>query len=69
MADEVKDATGAQSGELAIDAHGTCGRPDTAKYPLSAGYRREEMAPASFTPEELFAHMRPWGVDAWRWCR
>ena len=61
MADEVKDATGAESGELAIDAHVHVWTPDTAKYPLSAGYRREEMAPASFTPEEL-SRMRPCGV-------
>jgi predicted TIM-barrel fold metal-dependent hydrolase len=46
----------------AIDAHVHVWTPDTQKYPLSAGYRREEMAPASFTPEQLFNHMKPCGV-------
>ena len=35
---------------------------DTARYPLAAGYRKEEMKPASFTPEELFKHTKPVGV-------
>jgi predicted TIM-barrel fold metal-dependent hydrolase len=47
----------------AIDAHVHVWTHDTAKYPLSAGYRREEMAPPSFTPEQLFEHMRPCGVN------
>ena len=50
------------AGNDAIDAHVHVWTPDTAKYPLAAGYRREEMVPASFTPEQLFAHMRPAGV-------
>ena len=49
------------SGE-AIDAHVHVWTPDTAKYPLAAGYRREEMAPPSFTPEQLFVQMQPCGV-------
>jgi predicted TIM-barrel fold metal-dependent hydrolase len=57
MADEQSGARGD-----AIDAHVHVWTPDTAKYPLAAGYRREEMAPASFTPEQLFAHMKPCGV-------
>ena len=59
MADEPKK-NGPSGG--AIDAHVHVWTPDTAKYPLAAGYRREEMAPPSFTPEQLFAHMRPCGV-------
>lgn len=57
MADDApgKDST--------IDAHVHVWTSDTAKYPLSAGYRREEMVPTSFTPEQLFAHMRPCGVS------
>ncbi len=46
----------------AIDAHVHVWTPDTQKYPLAAGYRREEMAPSSFTPEQLFEHMKPCGV-------
>ena len=46
----------------AIDAHVHVWTPDTERYPLAAGFRREEMNPASFTPEELFEHARPCGV-------
>ncbi len=45
-----------------IDAHVHVWTPDTTKYPLSAGYRRDEMRPASFTPSELLALARPCGV-------
>ncbi|MBL9122340.1 MAG: amidohydrolase family protein [Planctomycetaceae bacterium] len=47
---------------LAIDAHVHVWTPDTEAYPLAAGFRRDEMKPASFTPEELFRHARPAGV-------
>ena len=46
-----------------IDAHVHVWTPDLAKYPLAAGFKREEMKPASFTPEELLAQARPCGVD------
>jgi predicted TIM-barrel fold metal-dependent hydrolase len=46
-----------------IDAHVHVWTPDTDDYPLAPGYKKEDMKPASFTPEELFAHMRPAGVD------
>jgi len=46
-----------------IDAHVHVWTPDTAHYPLAAGYKREDMKPASFTPEELFNHCKPAGVD------
>src|SRR5690348_3053993 len=46
----------------AIDAHVHVWTPDTERYPLAAGYRREEMKPPSFTPEELFDQARPCGV-------
>ena len=39
-----------------IDAHVHVWTPDTAHYPLAAGYKKEDMKPASFTPEELFKH-------------
>lgn len=47
----------------AIDAHVHVWTPDAEHYPLAAGFRREEMQPASFTPEELFEHARPCGVE------
>ncbi len=45
-----------------IDAHVHVWTPDTARYPLAAGYKKENMQPASFTPEELFKHCKPAGV-------
>jgi predicted TIM-barrel fold metal-dependent hydrolase len=46
-----------------IDAHVHVWTADTAHYPLAAGHKRDEMRPRSFTPEELFKHSRPAGVD------
>ena len=46
-----------------IDAHVHVWTPDTDGYPLAAGYSKEKMRPPSFTPEELFAHCRPCGVE------
>jgi predicted TIM-barrel fold metal-dependent hydrolase len=46
-----------------IDAHVHVWTPDTAHYPLAPGYKPADMRPKSFTPEELFKHTRPAGVD------
>lgn len=46
-----------------IDAHVHVWTPDTTKYPLAPGFTKNDMQPASFTPEELFAHCKPEGVD------
>ena len=45
-----------------IDAHVHVWTPDTAHYPLAAGFKKSDMKPASFTPEELFKHCKPVGV-------
>src|SRR5438270_12663598 len=45
-----------------IDAHVHVWTSDTAHYPLAPGFRKEDIKPASFTPEELFKHTRPAGV-------
>lgn len=45
-----------------IDAHVHVWTPDTDRYPLAAGFRRDEMKPRSFTPEQLFEHAKPYGV-------
>ncbi|MGE0608915.1 MAG: amidohydrolase [Pirellulales bacterium] len=45
-----------------IDAHSHIWTPDIKNYPLAQGYAVADMQPASFTPEELFAHARPAGV-------
>lgn len=46
-----------------IDAHVHVWTPDTAKYPLGEDYDKSAMRPESFTPEQLFEHCRPAGVD------
>src|SRR5262249_32604385 len=46
-----------------IDAHVHVWTPDTSHYPLARGYRKEDMQPPSFTPEDLFKHTRPNGVS------
>ena len=45
-----------------IDAHSHIWTPDTAAYPLAAGFKPEDMSPRSFTAEELLAVCRPAGV-------
>jgi predicted TIM-barrel fold metal-dependent hydrolase len=46
-----------------IDAHVHVWTSDTAHYPLAKGYKKEDMKPRSFTPEELLKHTKPAGVD------
>jgi predicted TIM-barrel fold metal-dependent hydrolase len=46
-----------------IDAHVHVWTSDTAHYPLAPGFKKENMVPRSFTPEELFKHTKPAGVD------
>lgn len=46
-----------------IDAHSHIWTPDTAHYPLAAGFFRDMMQPASFTVEELQKLMQPAGVN------
>jgi predicted TIM-barrel fold metal-dependent hydrolase len=53
-----QDAQGARY----IDAHVHVWTPDTVRYPLAPGFKKEDMKPASFTPEELFKHCKPAGV-------
>jgi predicted TIM-barrel fold metal-dependent hydrolase len=56
------DADLAKAASGPIDAHVHVWTPDTKRYPLAAGFRRDEMKPPSFTPEQLFDHARPCGV-------
>jgi predicted TIM-barrel fold metal-dependent hydrolase len=46
-----------------IDAHVHVWTPDTEHYPLGKGWKKEDMRPASFTPEEFFRHAKPAGVE------
>jgi predicted TIM-barrel fold metal-dependent hydrolase len=45
-----------------IDAHVHVWTDDTARYPLAPGWRKEDMRPSRFTPEDLFKHTKPAGV-------
>lgn len=45
-----------------IDAHVHVWTPDTKRYPLAESFKKADMAPESFTPDELFAHCKPQGV-------
>lgn len=46
-----------------IDAHIHVWTDDTAHYPLGPGWKKEDMAPPRFTPEDFFKHAKPAGVD------
>jgi len=46
-----------------VDAHVHVWTPDTARYPLAAGFTTADMQPPSFTADELFAACRPHGVE------
>jgi predicted TIM-barrel fold metal-dependent hydrolase len=46
-----------------IDAHVHVWTDDTAHYPLAPGRKKEEMKPRCFTPQDLFKHTKPAGVD------
>ncbi len=46
-----------------IDAHSHIWTPDTHAYPLAHGFTKADMQPPSFTPDQLFHHCRPEGVD------
>jgi predicted TIM-barrel fold metal-dependent hydrolase len=46
-----------------IDAHVHVWTDDAATYPFAPGFRPENLKPRRFTPEDLFAHTRPAGVN------
>jgi predicted TIM-barrel fold metal-dependent hydrolase len=46
-----------------IDAHVHVWTTDFERYPLAAGFSKEQMQPASFTADELLALARPVGVN------
>ena len=56
-------AAGYGTDDAYIDAHVHVWSSDTDRYPLKPGYPKEKMRAPSFTPEELFTHTRPCGVD------
>jgi predicted TIM-barrel fold metal-dependent hydrolase len=46
-----------------IDAHVHVWTPDLARYPIHSSYKVANMEPPSFTPEQLFTHTKPNGVQ------
>lgn len=46
-----------------IDAHVHVWTDDFSHYPLAPGFNRANIRPTSFTPQELFRHAKPLGVD------
>jgi predicted TIM-barrel fold metal-dependent hydrolase len=46
-----------------IDAHVHVWTEDTDHYPLAPGFQKQAMKPPTFTPEILFKHCRPSGVN------
>jgi predicted TIM-barrel fold metal-dependent hydrolase len=46
-----------------IDAHVHVWTDDLSHYPLAPGYKPEDMKPRRFTPDDLFKHSKPAGVD------
>ena len=46
-----------------IDAHVHVWTDDIETYPLAPGFKKEDMKPPAFPPEEALAHARPCGVD------
>src|SRR5687768_5671131 len=45
-----------------IDAHSHIWPPETDKYPLAVGQKKEDLSPPSFTDDELMAVAEPEGV-------
>ncbi len=46
-----------------IDAHVHVWTDDTIHYPLARGFKPEDMKPKRFTPDDLFRHAKPAGVE------
>lgn len=62
MTSSARSADAAKPGGC-IDAHVHVWTPDVQKYPVAAGMDKSKVKPDSFTPEELFAHCKPCGVE------
>ncbi len=55
-------ATGGRGGNH-IDAHVHVWTPELSRYPIHSSFKVADMEPASFTPEQLFEHTKPNGVN------
>lgn len=61
-ASQFTNCAGLPGGHGKTDAHVHVWTADTKRYPLAPGFAKKDMAPPSFTPEQLFAHCKPEGV-------
>jgi predicted TIM-barrel fold metal-dependent hydrolase len=59
---QVTDTGGKTPSGNYIDAHVHVWTTDVERYPLAAGFSKDQMRPPSFTPEELLALAKPLGV-------
>ena len=57
------DSSAQESDPGYIDAHVHVWTPDLKNYPLAEGYTRQDMKPASYTPEQLMRDAKPNGVS------
>jgi len=46
-----------------IDAHVHVWTDDAEKYPLAPGFKKEDMKPPKFLPDDILGHAQPCGVD------
>jgi predicted TIM-barrel fold metal-dependent hydrolase len=60
---QVVDTGGQTPASDYIDAHVHVWTPDVERYPLAAGFSKDQMSPPSFTPDELLALSKPLGVS------
>lgn len=62
MADDTTTNAPLDGGHF-IDAHVHVWTDDFERYPLADGFSKDGIKPRRFTPDDLFAHCRPVGVD------
>jgi predicted TIM-barrel fold metal-dependent hydrolase len=60
---QTKNASGQAAAGSYIDAHVHVWTDDFDRYPLAAGFSKDQMRPPTFTPDELLALSKPLGVS------
>ena len=60
---QITNAGGQASADGYIDAHVHVWTDDFDRYPLAAGFAKDQMRPPTFTPDELLALSQPLGVS------
>ncbi len=59
---QTKNTSGQAAANNYIDAHVHVWTDDFERYPLAAGFSKDQMRPPTFTPDELLALSKPLGV-------